>query len=54
MNNQEKLISLLQPKDYISKIKLYCRDCETKGIIAEKVKQEFAIREKKIIITDVK
>lgn len=24
MSNQEKLLSLLQPKDYKSKIKLYC------------------------------
>lgn len=44
MNNQEKLISLLQPKDYISKIKLYCKYCETKSLIAEKVKS----REKEI------
>ena len=53
MNNQEKLISLLQPKDYISKIKLYCRNCETEGIIVEKVKQEQKPREKKIEIKDM-
>ncbi len=28
MTNQEKLLTLLQPKDYVSKIKLYCRDCK--------------------------
>jgi len=26
MTREEKLISLLQPKDYVSKLKLYCRD----------------------------
>lgn len=40
-------------KDFKQKYFLYCRDCETKGIIAEKVKQEFAIREKKIKITEI-
>ena len=28
MTKEEKLISLLQPKDYKSKIKLYCNDSE--------------------------
>ena len=28
MTKEEKLISLLQPKDYKSKIKLYCSDSE--------------------------
>lgn len=27
MTNQQKLIQLLQPKEYKSKIKLYCLDC---------------------------
>ena len=28
MTREQKLISLLQPKDYVSKIKLYCKDCK--------------------------
>lgn len=28
-----KLVSLLQPKDYKSKIKLYCKDCDSKIIV---------------------
>lgn len=28
MTKEEKLLSLLQPKDYKSKIKLYCNKCE--------------------------
>lgn len=27
MTTEEKLISMLQPKDYKSKIKLYCNHC---------------------------
>lgn len=27
-NNGEKLLSLLQPKDYVSKIRLYCNYCK--------------------------
>jgi len=45
MNNQQKLLTLLQPKDYISKIKLYCRDC-TEPLI-RKVEEQIS-REKKI------
>ena len=30
MTKEEKLLSLLQPKDYKSKIKLYCNKCEFK------------------------
>ncbi len=30
MTKEEKLISLLQPKDYKSKIKLFCREKEFK------------------------
>lgn len=52
MNNQEKLLSLLQPKDYVSKIKLYCKDCETKGIIVEKVQQDTKPRVKRIKIIE--
>lgn len=32
MNN---LIKLLQPTDYKSKIKLYCRECKVKKIVNE-------------------
>ena len=49
MNNQEKLITLLQPKDYVSKIKLYCRDY-TEPLI-RKVEEQIP-REKKIEIKD--
>jgi len=49
MNSQEKLITLLQPKEYISKIKLYCRDC-TEPLI-RKVEEQIP-REKKIEIKD--
>lgn len=27
-SKEQKLLELLQPKDYVSKIKLYCYDCE--------------------------
>lgn len=39
MTKQEKLISLLQPKEYKSKIKLFCREkrLETEKITLEKV-----------------
>lgn len=36
MNN---ILSLLRPKDYVSKIKLYCRDCkpdDMKLVVEEK------------------
>ena len=49
MTNTQKLISLLQPKDYVSKIKLYCRDC-TEPLI-RKVEEQIP-REKKIEIKD--
>jgi len=38
MKNRDKLLSLLQPIEYKSKIKLYCKDCKTK-IIPQKVAQ---------------
>ena len=28
MTKEQKLLELLQPKDYKSKIKLYCRNCK--------------------------
>jgi len=28
MTTEEKLISMLQPKDYVSKVKSYCNKCE--------------------------
>lgn len=30
MTKEEKLRSMLQPKDYVSKIKLYCKETEFK------------------------
>lgn len=33
MSNEEKLISLLQPKDYKSKIKRYCNDCKVNNLV---------------------
>lgn len=27
MSKEEKLLSLVQPTDYVSKIKLYCTNC---------------------------
>lgn len=49
MTRKEKLISLLQPKHYISKLKLYCKDCEFKVIKLEKEDK----REKRIKITEI-
>nr|DAI89644.1 MAG TPA: hypothetical protein [Caudoviricetes sp.] len=50
MTNTQKLISLLQPKDYVSKIKLYCRDC-TEPLIRKVEEQK--LREKKIKIEEI-
>jgi hypothetical protein len=33
MTKEEKLISMLQPKEYISKIKLYCNYCTHHNLI---------------------
>lgn len=32
-SKEQKLVSLLQLRDYKSKIKLYCKDCESKIIV---------------------
>lgn len=37
-------------KNFKQKYFLYCRDCETKGVIVEKMQQEQKPREKKIEI----
>jgi len=39
MTKQEKLISLLQPKDYKSKIHLFCAEIKTEKINPVKVAQ---------------
>ena len=46
MTKEEKLISLLQPKDYKSKIKLYCSDSEFSV-------QKFAQEENKCYISRI-
>jgi len=37
MNKTEKLLTLLQPVEYKSKIKLFCRDKKTEENLVEKV-----------------
>lgn len=37
MTKQEKLISLLQPSNYKSKIKLFCAEIKTEKIVPQKV-----------------
>ena len=37
MTKQEKLLSLLQPKDYKSKIKLFCAEIKIEKITPQKV-----------------
>lgn len=44
MTNEEKLISLLQPKEYVSKIKLYCNSFPAAINVKEKL-IEFEIKE---------
>lgn len=48
MNRTEKLIALLQPKDYISKLYLYCLDCKVETLIT-KVSKEPKLSKQKII-----
>jgi hypothetical protein len=33
MTKEDQLKKLVQPKGYISKFKLYCRDCKTEKIV---------------------
>jgi len=49
MTNQEKLLSLLNPKDYVSKIKLYCKDCKTENLV-QKIDKESKEHTKRIKI----
>lgn len=51
MTKEEKLISLLQPKDYKSKIKLYCSDNEfSVQKFAQLKDNQYICREKQIKI----
>lgn len=49
MTSQEKLLSLLNSKDYISKIKLYCKDCKIENLV-QKVDKEKKQHSKRIKI----
>ena len=55
MENREKLLSLLQPNDYKSKLKLFCREQKLEikkhaEIFAQQNKKEYICR---IIIKDI-
>ena len=49
MTKEEKLLSLLQPKDYKSKIKLFCNKCEFKVNKFGSVNNSSYLRRVKII-----
>lgn len=54
MNREEKLLSLLQPKDYKSKIKLYCNDSKFSiQKFAQLKDNQYICRKKQIKIEEV-
>lgn len=51
MTRQEKLVSMLQPKEYKTKLKLYCVDCKAPNTLFDKVipiKEENRLKQIKI------
>lgn len=49
MTKTEKLLQLLQPKEYVSKIKLYCREKKVENLV-----QKFGGIDKKPYIHQIK